>query len=59
MTSRSILPRFMRPQAASGRSWTPTRPRLASLPPTPPIDRDEAQGVSLFELAQLAEEAAQ
>ena len=59
MTSRSILPRFMRPQSAPGRSWTPARPRLASLPPTPPIDRDEAQGVSLLALARLAEEAAQ
>lgn len=59
MTRRSILPRFLRPQGAPGRPWTPARPRLASLPPTPLIDRDEAQGVSLFELARLAEEAAQ
>ena len=49
MTGRSILPRFMRG----------ARSRLSALPPTPPIDRDEAEGVSLFALARLAEEAAQ
>ena len=59
MTGRSILPRFMRPQGAPGRSSTPARPRLASLPSTPLIDRDEAQGVSLLALARLAEGVAQ
>jgi len=58
MKTRSILPAFMRAQAP-GLSRATARPRLASLPPTPPIDRDEALGVSLLELARLAEEAAQ
>lgn len=57
MKRRSILPSFMRRQEPAGRSWAPVRPRLSSLPPTPAIDRDEAQGVSLVELARMAEEA--
>ncbi|MCR9165554.1 MAG: hypothetical protein ACE37F_00870 [Nannocystaceae bacterium] len=57
MKTRSILPAFMRAQAR-GLSRSVACPRLASLPPTPPIDRDETVGVSLLELARLVEEAA-
>lgn len=56
---RNILPSFICPEEAPGRSWSPSRRRLSSLPPTPSIDRSEAQGVSLVELARIAREVAQ
>lgn len=59
MTCRSILPAFLRRQMPAGRSWAPCRRRLSSLPSTPAIDRSEAEGVSLVELARIAQEAGQ
>ena len=54
--TRSILPPCLRRESATGSSLAkPGRSRF-SLPPTPPIDRCDARGVSLVELARVAEE---
>jgi len=51
--TRSILPAFVGRQERKGSSWG----SLSSLPPVPPIDRRVSVGVSLVELARMAEEA--
>ena len=53
--SRSILPSFMRRQEPRGRLAVASKRRL---PPTPGIDRSEAEGVSLRALNRADEECA-
>lgn len=57
--TRSILPLFLRRESPSGRLSTPPKRPGASLPPTPAIDPWMSCGVSLVELARMAQEAAQ
>lgn len=52
--SRSILPSFLR--SRESRLCRVAAPRR-HLPPTPVIDRSEAEGLSLVELARAAEGA--
>ena len=54
--SRSILPPCMRREGAGRRLQAQPRRSWPSLPATPPIDRSEARGVSLIELARMTKE---
>ena len=56
--TRSILPPFLRARGAHGRLYAGQRRSWARLPPTPPIDPWMTCGVSLVELARVAEEVA-
>ena len=55
--NRSILPSFLRRESSSGRLSTPPKRPGSSLPPTPVIDPWMPCGVSLVELARVAQEA--
>ena len=56
--TRSILPSFLRRESPSGRLSTPPKRPGPSLPPTPAIDPWVPYGVSLVELARMAQETA-
>lgn len=58
MMTRSILPSFLRSEASPERLCPGRKVGQAQLPPAPSIDPWTAWGVSLVELARMAQEVA-